>query len=126
MEMRSSLGRVQGLGSAKEGVGHWWAQRLTSVALVPLVLWFMFSVVFLADADHAIFKSWVGSFGNGLLLVLLIVALFHHAQLGLQVVIEDYVHGERAKMALLIAVKFTFFFLGAASVSAVLHLAFGN
>ncbi|HJN22994.1 MAG TPA: succinate dehydrogenase, hydrophobic membrane anchor protein [Rhodospirillales bacterium] len=126
MEMRSSLGRVQGLGSAKEGVGHWWAQRLTSVALVPLVLWFMFSVVFLADADHAIFKSWVGSFGNGLLLVLLIVALFHHAQLGLQVVIEDYVHGETAKMALLIAVKFSFFFLGAASVSAVLHLAFGN
>ncbi len=60
MEMRSSLRRVQGLGSAKEGVGHWWALRLTSVALVPLVLWFMVSVVFLVDTDHAAFKAWVG------------------------------------------------------------------
>ncbi|MEE9545332.1 MAG: succinate dehydrogenase, hydrophobic membrane anchor protein [Rhodospirillales bacterium] len=126
MEMRSSLRRVQGLGSAKEGVGHWWALRLTSVALVPLVLWFMVSVVFLVDTDHAAFKAWVSSFGNGLMLVLLIIALFHHAQLGLQVVIEDYVHGETAKMAHLIAVKLAFFFIGAGSVSAVLHLAFGN
>ncbi|MAE44118.1 MAG: succinate dehydrogenase, hydrophobic membrane anchor protein [Magnetovibrio sp.] len=126
MEMRSSLRRVQGLGSAKEGVGHWWAERLTSMALVPLVLWFMASAVFLVGADHATFKAWVGSFGNGLMLVLFIIALFHHAQLGLQVVIEDYVHGETAKMALLIAVKFAFFFIGAGSVSAVLHLAFGN
>lgn len=126
MEMRSSLGRVSGLGSAKVGVGHWWALRLTSVALVPLVLWFMASVVFLVDTDHAAFKAWVSSFGNGLMLVLLIIALFYHAQLGLQVVIEDYVHGETAKMALLIAVKFAFFFIGAGSVSAVLHLAFGH
>ena len=122
--MRSTLGRVRGLGSTSDGVGHWWAQRLTAIALVPLGLWFAFSVTSMVGADHAQFKAWVGAFGNALLLVLFIVAAFHHMQLGLQVVIEDYVHGEAAKTTGLILVKLLSATLGAASVLAVLKVGF--
>jgi succinate dehydrogenase / fumarate reductase, membrane anchor subunit len=125
MDMRSPLNRARGLGSAKEGVGHFWMQRLTAVALAPLALWFAFSVVSLVGADHAAFSSWAGNFGNGLLLTLFIIAVYHHLQLGLQVVIEDYVHGEAAKITGLILVKLGCFGLGAASVLAVVRVSLG-
>jgi succinate dehydrogenase / fumarate reductase membrane anchor subunit len=123
--MRSALGRVRHLGSAKEGVQHWWAQRLTALALVPLTLWFVASVAWLAGADHAGFTGWVARPHNALLMILLLGAGFHHAQLGLQVVIEDYVHGEGAKLALLIVVKFAALLLALAGIFAVLKIAFG-
>lgn len=126
MEMRSALGRARGLGSAKDGAGHWWVQRLTAVALLPLGLWFAFAVTSLVGADHAHFKAWVGEFGNALLLVLFIVAAFHHAQLGLQVVIEDYVHGEAAKIGGIILVKLGCAALGVACVLAVLKVGLGG
>ena len=68
MELRSSLGRVRGLGSAKEGVGPWWAQRVTAIALVPLSIWFIVSIISLLGADYASYKAWSGLFGNALLL----------------------------------------------------------
>ncbi len=126
VEMRSTLSRARGLGSAKEGVAHWWAQRVTAVALVPLTLWFVVSAVSLTGADYVAYKAWVGAHGNLLLLVLLIVILFYHTQLGLKVVIEDYVHGEAARVVSLIAVKFTVVLLAASSLLAVLRVAFGN
>ncbi len=126
MEMRSPLARARGLGSAKDGVAHWWAQRLTAVALVPLTLWFVVSVVSLVGADYAAYKAWVGMPGNLMLLVLLIVTLFHHTQLGLQVIIDDYVHGEAAKVVSLMAIKFTVVLLGASCVLAVLRVSFGT
>ena len=89
--MRSPLGRAIGLGSAKEGVGHWWAQRVTAIALVPLAVWFVIVVVGLAGADRAVFVDWVRHPVPAVLLVLLLVATFYHGALGLQVVIEDYV-----------------------------------
>ena len=125
MEMRSPLGRARGLGSTKDGSAHWWAERLTAVALVPLTLWFVVSVVSLVGADYAAYKAWVGMQGNAMLLVLLIVILFHHTQLGLQVVIEDYVHGEATKVVSLIVMKFTVVLLGASCVLAVLRVSFG-
>ena len=126
MDMRSPLGRARGLGSTKDGVAQWWAQRVTAVALVPLTLWFVVSVVALVGADYAAYKAWVGMPGNAVLLVLLIVTLFHHTQLGLQVIIEDYVHGEAAKVASLMVIKFTVVLLGASCVLAVLRVSFGT
>ena len=126
MDMRSPLGRARGLGSTKDGVAHWWAQRVTAVALVPLTLWFVVSVVSLVGADYAAYKAWVGMPGNAVLLVLLIVTLFHHTQLGLQVIIEDYVHGEATKVVSLMVMKFTVVLLGASCVLAVLRVSFGT
>ena len=124
--MRTPLARVRGLGSAKEGVHHWWAQRLTALALVPLTLWFVVSIAGLAGMDHAGAVAWIGSPPVTVLLVLLIAATFWHAQLGVQVVIEDYVHSEAVKLVALIAVKFAAVLLAIASIFAVLRLAFGG
>ena len=126
MTMRSPLGRVRGLGSAKEGVAHWWSQRLTAIALVPLSLWFVGSLAGLAGADHAAIKLWAGSPVVASLLVLLIVATFYHAYLGLQVVIEDYVHVEGAKLALLLLVRAVSLLLAAIAIMSVLTLALGS
>ncbi len=126
MELRSHLGRARGLGSSNEGVHHWWGQRLTGLALVPLALWFVFSAVGLIGADLAAMKAWVGKHGNPVLLILLTVAMFHHAQLGLQVVIEDYVHNETVKVTSIIVIKFLALLLGASCIFAVLRLTFGG
>lgn len=127
MELRSPLGRVSGLGSAKEGgVGHWWAQRLSAIALVPLTLWFVASAVFMVGADLATFKEWVGNHGNPVILIVLTIALYHHLQLGLQVVIEDYVHHEAAKFTGLISVKLGAVFLAVYTIFCILRLTFGG
>ncbi|MDX1606400.1 MAG: succinate dehydrogenase, hydrophobic membrane anchor protein, partial [Candidatus Competibacterales bacterium] len=116
MSLRTPLARARGLGSAKEGVQHWWAQRVTAVALVPLTLWFVVSLLSIADADHATVVAWIGAPLNSALLVLLLVAVFYHAVLGLQVVIEDYIHSEGRKFAVLLAVKFALALLAAIAV----------
>jgi succinate dehydrogenase / fumarate reductase membrane anchor subunit len=126
MSMRSPLGRVRGLGSAREGVGHWWAQRMTSLALVPLALWFVAALVTLTGADHATAREWIGAPVPAALLVLLIVATFYHGALGVQVIIEDYVHHEGAKVAALIAVNAVSLLLGLTGVLAVLTILFGG
>jgi succinate dehydrogenase / fumarate reductase membrane anchor subunit len=124
MSLRTPLARVRHLGSAKEGTGHWWAQRLTALALIPLTIWFVASLVSLAGADHAAMAAWMGNPVSAGLMILLVVATFYHAALGLQVVIEDYVHSEGAKMAALIAVNGLCVVLGLTAVLAVLSLLF--
>jgi succinate dehydrogenase / fumarate reductase, membrane anchor subunit len=124
--MRSPLGRAVGLGSAKEGVEHWWFQRITAVALVPLTLWFVIAVIRLVGADLDSVRDWVGNPLPAILLVLLLIATFYHASLGLQVVIEDYVHTELSKLGLLIIVRLACFALTVAGIFAVLGMAVGT
>ena len=124
MSLETRLARVRGLGSAKDGTHHWWAQRLTAVALVPLTIWFAVSVAGMTGGNYAEAVAWVGSPVNTVLLLLLIAATFHHVQLGIQVVLEDYVHAEGSKIAALMFVKFACVILAVASGYAVLRVAF--
>ena len=121
-QLRSKLGRVRGLGSTREGVHHWWAQRMSAVALLPLTLWFVYSLITLTGSDYASFHAWLSEFGNAVFTVLLLVAMFHHAQLGLAVVIEDYVHSELWKMGMLLFVKYGSVLFAASGIFAVLKI----
>jgi succinate dehydrogenase / fumarate reductase, membrane anchor subunit len=124
--MRSPLGRAIGLGSAKEGVEHWWAQRITAIALVPLTLWFVIAIIGLVGADLEAVQDWVGRPLPAILLMLLLIAIFYHVSLGLQVAIEDYVHPELAKLGLVILVRLLCFAFAVAGIFAVLSLALGT
>jgi succinate dehydrogenase membrane anchor subunit len=124
-DTRSPIARVRGLGSAKEGVQHWWAQRLTAVALVPLSIWWVAGMVAHTGAGHAEAAAWIARPINATLTIITLAMVFHHGQLGLQVVIEDYVHNEGAKIALLIAVKLLALLLALAGSLAVLRLMLG-
>lgn len=121
-QLRSNLSRVRGLGSTHEGVHHWWAQRMSAVALLPLSMWFVYSLITLTGADYLSFQIWVSEFGNSVFMVLLVVTLFHHAQMGVTVVIEDYVHSEPVKMVMTLAVKYGSMLFAASSIFAVLKI----
>jgi succinate dehydrogenase / fumarate reductase, membrane anchor subunit len=125
MSLRSPLGRVIGLGSAKEGVHHWWLQRLTSVALVPLTVWFTVSLLSLPSLDHRTVIAWMAQSWTSLLLILFVLIGTWHSQLGLRVVIEDYVHGG-AKTVVLVFVTFAHALIAVAGVFAILKVAFGG
>lgn len=122
--MQNPLSRIRGLGSARSGVEHWWMQRLTAVALVPLLIWYVIALVSLVGADRDAVVEWLQAPFPAIASVLLIVATFHHAQLGIQVVIEDYVHSPWAKNTLLLLTKFAAVVLGATAIFAVLKIAF--
>ena len=126
MTYRTPLSHARGLGSAKSGAHHWWMQRLTAVALVPLTLWFILSIIQLTGADFQTAVVWLSSPTNAVLMLLLIAATFHHMQLGLQVVIEDYIQGEGVKIIGIILVKLFSVLLAAAAAFAVLKIAFGG
>jgi len=126
MNMRAPLARVRGHGSAKSGAHHWWAQRLSAIALVPLFLWFVASLVVVATADHTTAVDWVRSPYNSTLLILLIGALFYHAQLGMQVVFEDYISTPWLQVASIILVKSLAMLLAVIAIVAVLSVALGT
>ena len=126
MSLRTPLGEVRGLGSAKEGVKHFWHQRMTAVALVPLVIWFLVNVIGLVGADYATATAALGSPMVAIPTLLLIGAGFYHMKLGLQVVIEDYIHKEGSKIALLMLNNFFAVAIGLACVYAVLKLSFAG
>ena len=126
MSLRSPLGRVLGSGSAKEGTDHWWMQRVSSVALAVLGLWFLGSMMLLPGFDYVTIRQWIGAPWNSVLLLLLGITLAYHSMLGVQVVIEDYVHGPFLKVASLILNKFAHGVVGAAAIFAVLNIAFGS
>jgi succinate dehydrogenase / fumarate reductase membrane anchor subunit len=123
VSLRTPLGRVLGHGSAHAGVHHWILQRATAVALVGLTIWFALSMVGLPLIDHASVAAWIGQGANPVLLALLVLAAAWHSQLGVQVVIEDYVHGRHAKTALLLASAFAHVLVAATAVLAVLRIA---
>jgi succinate dehydrogenase / fumarate reductase membrane anchor subunit len=122
--LRSPLGRVMGLGSAKEGVTHWWGQRIAAVALVPLVLWFVIALIAHTGADRAAVIAWLHGPVTAIAMVLMLLVTFYHMALGVQVVIEDYVHTEWTKIMLLVLNKFACCILAAAGIFAVLRIAF--
>ena len=123
MSLRTPLSRARGLGSAKDGTHHWWLQRVTAIALVPLTLWFIMSLIgVLLGADYFTVRYWIGHPFNAALLILLLGVSFYHAILGAQVIIEDYIGHEWAKLATLLAVKFILWLLAAVSIVAVLRI----
>jgi succinate dehydrogenase / fumarate reductase, membrane anchor subunit len=126
MSLRTPLGRVLGMGAAKEGVQHWWLQRLTSIALVPLTIWFLVSLLALPAFDQATVRIWMSQGWSALLLCLLVLVASWHSQLGVRVVIEDYVHGAGGRTLLLVFVSFLHVFIAAAGVLAVLRVALGS
>ena len=126
MALRSPLSRVLGAGSAKEGTDHWWMQRVNSVALVVLGLWFLVSLAGVAGFDHGSLVAWVASPSNAIMLTLLCMTIAWHSMLGVQVVIEDYVHGASLKVVSLLLNKFVHVLFGVAGVLAVLKVFFGT
>ncbi|HEV2331626.1 MAG TPA: succinate dehydrogenase, hydrophobic membrane anchor protein [Gammaproteobacteria bacterium] len=125
MNLRNPLATARGLGSAKSGTGHWWAQRVSAVALIPLSLWFVISVLGLVRADYAIVVYWLHMPSTAVLLSLFLATVFYHAYLGVQVVMEDYVDREWLKIATLLVIKFACILLAAAGVFTALRIAFG-
>lgn len=123
MSLRHPLAIARGLGSAKDGTGHWWVQRLTAIALLLLTPWFVWLAIGLAGADQFAVRHALGGPLNASLMLAFVLSLFWHAQLGLQVVIEDYVHGW-PEVALQILVKFACAFAALASIIAVGRIVF--
>lgn len=124
MSLISPLNRVLGLGSAKGGTDHWWAQRLTALALIPLGLWLVFSLGAVDTSSYAAVLGWIQQPLNGILLLSTILAVVYHSYLGVQVVLEDYVHGA-AKVVMVILSALGHGFLGVASIYAVLRVGLG-
>lgn len=118
------LNRVLGLGAAAGGVEHWWTQRLTAVALVPLGLWFAFSLAGLDSLGYADVAAWLSQPLSGVLLILTVLTAIHHSYLGVQVVVEDYVRGA-AKIVALVLSAFAHVFAVVAAVFSILKVAFG-
>jgi succinate dehydrogenase membrane anchor subunit len=123
--LRSPLGRALGLGSAKEGVDHWWAQRLTAIALVPLVVWFVTVAIEMSGGDRAALVDWLHHPLPAVLWILVLVAAAWHGALGLQVVIEDYIENEALRLGIMIVMKLAATLLAVLGVYAVLKLSFG-
>ena len=122
MSLRNPLSQAEGLGSAKEGVAHWWAQRLTSVALAPLGLWLAFSLAYLPDLSHPILIDWLAKPVPSVLMLAFVIIACYHMVLGLQVIIEDYIHCPWLKISSLIVTKFGTFLLALAGSTAILKL----
>lgn len=120
------VGRLKAHGSARSGSQHWWWQRVTALANVPLVIWFVASAVSLSGAGYAEVRAWLGGQMNATLMVLLVVSAFWHARLGLQVVIEDYVHSRAIKLASLLGLDLLVAALATSCLLAILKVSFGS
>ena len=120
MRMKTKLGQARGDGSAKHGLGHWKLQRITAMALVPLLIWFVISFIVMLPAPYIMVYDWMQSPFTVTMMILLAFSLFYHGFLGVQVIIEDYIHSEALKIMLIILSKFASVFMGLLSVMACL------
>jgi succinate dehydrogenase / fumarate reductase membrane anchor subunit len=125
MSLRSPLGAVLGLGAAKAGAGHWWSQRVTAVGLALLGAWFVASLLFLGTFEYGAVTTWIALPWNATLLSLFIGTLCYHSQLGVQVVIEDYVHGALKTVSIVLS-NFAHILVGVLGIVSVLRVAFGS
>ena len=125
MSLRSPLGRVLGLGTAKDGTAHWWGQRVSGAALALLGLWFAVALATMPGFSHAEAVAFIGRPVNAVLLLLLSVTMAYHSLLGVQVVIEDYVHGHGLKILALVLSRFAHVVLAVAAVFAILKIGIG-
>ena len=123
MSLRTPLARAQGLGSAKSGVTHFWRQRTTAIVLIPLTLWFVWSVARYTGAEHYEVKHFFANPLNAALMLIFVLAGLYHMMLGVQVIIEDYIHREGTKLALLVLNQFAAFAVAVTCVIAILRLA---
>ncbi len=125
MSLRSPLSQALGLGSARDGTGHWWAQRVTSIALVPLTLWFLFSLLTLPSFDYDTVHMWLSVPFTAFLAMLLVAVTSYHSYLGTTVIVEDYVHASGMKILSLMMLRFLYVLAGGAGIFAILRLVFG-
>ena len=123
-QFRSALHNAKGLGSSKEGTHHWLAQRVTALALIPLTIWFVFSLVSLSLQSHSDFMLWLSHPISGTLMILFLSVAFHHGQLGIQVVLEDYIPNISFRRTLLILTKFASYLLATLGIVSVLKIIF--
>ena len=126
MSLKTPLGRVLGLGSAKEGTDHWWGQRVSAVAMIILGSWFVYSLLGLESLTYLDVIRFIGVPLNGVLLSLLSITLAYHSYLGVQVVIEDYVHAPATKVVSLLLSRFAHVFVAIAAVYAILVIGIGS
>lgn len=126
MDKGTPVGRVRGLGSAKSGAHHWWLERLTSISTLLLFIWFLVSLLRLPTLDFQTVNDWLSSPLSAVPMLLLIVSTFWHLKLGMQVVIEDYVHEEGWKLFSITLLNFLAIGAGALAFFAVLKIAFGG
>jgi succinate dehydrogenase / fumarate reductase membrane anchor subunit len=125
MSFRSPLAHARGLGSAKEGVAHWWMQRLTALALIPLVAWVIYAVLQLTGSDYLAIKNWIANPYNSVALICLMLALSYHSSLGVQVVTEDYVRRQWLRRLIIVIVYFLKILIAVTSIFAILKIAMG-
>jgi succinate dehydrogenase / fumarate reductase membrane anchor subunit len=123
-DQRTPMARVLGLGSAKDGTGHWWGQRVSAVALLVLGSWFLIGLLQLTDFNYAEVQQWLNRPSTAVLMLLLVASIAWHSDLGVQVVIEDYVHQPLLKVASIVVVRFLHVLFAAASMFAILRIAF--
>ena len=124
--MGTGLGRVRGLGSAKQGAHHWWTQRLTAAGNLLLVSWFVISLVRLPNLSHAVVIDWLSAPLVAIAMILLAANVFWHIRLGLQVVVEDYIHNEASKLGMIVLINFFAVGAGAIAIFSIAKIAFGG
>ncbi len=126
MSLRSPLSKAVGLGSAKHGFSHWWWQRVTAIALVPLTLWFVFSLLALTGGSYDSVQAWLSSPINATITLLFTLTALYHGQTGLQMVIEDYIHTKWLNLSLLLLMKFAAVVMAVLAIISILKVALGG
>jgi len=126
MSLQTPLARARGLGSAKEGLHHWWMQRITAIALIPLALWLIYAIACIADAGYITVIEEISSPLNSSLIISLIIAAFYHAALGMQVVFEDYISSKSTRVVCIVSTNLLLFFLAITGVFSVVRIVLGG